>query len=326
MSLSEDAQPCSTAENFLVRELALLRIPLEDIVTATNNFSQENLLKRGGNADVYKGLLLTHSKDWIQVVIRKFGHLCVTSEFYGEIEIIASLKHRNVVSLIGFCDEKKERMIVMEHALNGSLDKYLSDPTVLTWSQRLDICFGAALASKSIHFYIHGIRSFKILLNKDWEAKVLHCIESKSSWYDTKNSYVYSMGVILLEVLYGRKATIEDVIRYLAHKELDDHMIDPNLRKQMVPKSLSIILETAYDCLNEKPYQQRPYMYQIVKKLKEAFEIQWKHENLSLMEKFTYLKIPLMQIMIATNNFYGTYCINIRLSTRGKLGAFEDSA
>ncbi|KAK1437463.1 hypothetical protein QVD17_03254 [Tagetes erecta] len=105
-------------------------------------------------------------------------------------------------------------------------------------------------------------------------------------------------------MLYGMKARIEDVKHYLAHKELDDRMIDSNLRKQMHPESLSIVLETTYDCLKEQPDKQRP---EIVKSLKDAFDIQWKHENHVLMENFAYLKIPLTRIRLATNDFANTY-------------------
>ncbi|KAK1437474.1 hypothetical protein QVD17_03265 [Tagetes erecta] len=120
--------------------------------------------------------------------------------------------------------------------------------------------------------------------------------------------------MIMLEVLYGKIVTNEDVNQYRVkmakqyyeEAELDDHLnlIDPNLRKQMHPKSLSIFLETAYDWLTEPNLlseidpniipekvfyisdgwdaQQNQYtaLEHILKRLKEAFDIQWKHENL----------------------------------------------
>ncbi|KAK1437464.1 hypothetical protein QVD17_03255 [Tagetes erecta] len=120
---------------------------------------------------------------------------------------------------------------------------------------------------------------------------------------------------MLLEVLYGRKVTIEDVNRYRdrvnSHYEegaLDD-MIDPNLKKQMLPESLSIFLNAAYFCLKEQSDQRRPDLYEIVKMLLKAFDVQWKHENLIRVESFAYLKIPLAEITLATNNFHYTYNI-----------------
>ncbi|KAK9067268.1 hypothetical protein SSX86_014594 [Deinandra increscens subsp. villosa] len=290
------------AEYSLDAALAALRIPLENIVTSTENFAEENLLK----TDFYKGVLPQWSKEGIDVVIWKYRG--PEFAFYEEIKKISCFNHRNVVSFIGFCDEKDERMIVMEHVVNGSLHKHLSGPA-LRWSQRLLICFGAGLALRCIR---NDYTSFKVLLDGDWEAKILFRNES---WYHTK---LYSLGMILLEVLYGRKVTVEDVNMYRAKMAMDhdgegeqlDDVIDPNLRKQMLPELRSIFLEIASECLEEQPDQQNPYVFkQIVKRLKEAFEIQWKHENLLRVESFASLKIPLIQIKSATNNFAITYSI-----------------
>ncbi|KAL8223145.1 hypothetical protein R6Q57_020544 [Mikania cordata] len=287
-----------------------LRIPHEDIVIATKNFAEEHLLKPG----VYKGLLILRSQIQIYVIIRKFSSN--PFEFYEEIRRIYRLKHRNVVSFIGFCDEKDEKMIVMEYAVNGSLDRYLSDPTTLTWSQRLHICFGAALALKSLY---GAIMTFKILLSKDWEAKVLTLFETfKVDMLSFRLvTVVYTFCMILLEVLYGRKTTSKDANEYRAKmvlyqnyeegKQLQD-MIAPNLRSQMHPQSLYIFARTVSNCLKKHPGQD---MDQIVNSLEEAFDIQWKHENALWMEKFAYLRIPLRQIKLATYDFADTYRINI---------------
>ncbi|MFS7917200.1 putative protein kinase RLK-Pelle-SD-2b family [Helianthus anomalus] len=260
-------------------DLAQLRIPLIALVDATNNFAEENLLKRGEKADVFKGVLTLFDAHINVVKLKYSGHLF---NFYEDIKRIRSW-HRNVVSFVGFCDEKDERLIVFEHVANGSLDKYLSDPIFLTWSQRLHICFGAALGLSNT---LGSLKSFKILLDKDWEAKVLFCIESES-----KNSDLYCLGVILLEVLYGRNSTIEDVNRYIAEMsekqyhdegELLDDVIPPNLRTQMHAESLSIFSEIVYNCLKEQSDQQSISMFdQILKRLEQAIEIQEKHEKVS---------------------------------------------
>ncbi|XP_076899899.1 receptor-like protein kinase THESEUS 1 [Bidens hawaiensis] len=278
-----DAESSSDTEYFDAEysfdtDFDTLCIPLQDLVIATNNFSEANLLKRGRKvADVYKGELLGRSKVGIDVVIWKYRST-LTFNFYEEIERLSGLKHRNIVTLIGFCDEEDERMIVMEHVAKGSLGKYLSDPTTLKWYQRLNICFGVACGLRFWHnvnkkgcFYnIKG--GFKILLDENWEARVLFCTES-----DTKNYEVlHCLGVILLEMLYGRKSTIKDV----HSSEYCHDMIDPNLRAQMHPQSLSIFSETAHNCLKEQLDQHRTHVFhKTMKRLKEAFQIQWKHEN-----------------------------------------------
>ncbi|XP_076923743.1 putative receptor-like protein kinase At2g23200, partial [Bidens hawaiensis] len=277
-------------------KLASLRIPFEDIVTATKYFAEENLLKHGEGADVYKGVLLLRSKVSINVVIRKFGHFSEyrsdARKFYDEIKIISGVKHRNIVCFIGFCGDKDERMIVMEHATNGGLDLHLSDPTFFTWLQRLQICFGVALALTYCYndnnTRRYNMKGFKVLIDKDWEAKVQISIAFNS--YDKTNP-MYAFGVTLLEVLYGRKATAKDVDYYLTkmeknHYEQLDDIIDPSLRQQMHPQSLLIFSDIAYYCLKEQPDKQHTY---ILKRLKEAFEIQWKHENLFLNYKIVAL-------------------------------------
>ncbi|KAK9050556.1 hypothetical protein SSX86_030474, partial [Deinandra increscens subsp. villosa] len=256
----------------LEAELADLRIPFGDIVNATNDFATENLIKRGAKADFYKGVLTLQPRVEIDVVIRKYrGNVYMFSE---KIKRIARFRHKNVASFIGFCDEALDkRMIVIKLEVNGNLDKYLSDPTILTWSQRLHICFGAALALRDRGDDDH-IR-FKILLDNDWDAKVQFYVESKT---ERSAGGVYCLGVILLEVLYGRKLTNEDVNQYITHYEEkqqpDDDMIDPNLKTQMHPQSLTIFSETAYDCLlREQPHQLGPHIDQIVSRAKERLHI-----------------------------------------------------
>ncbi|KAD4180171.1 hypothetical protein E3N88_28762 [Mikania micrantha] len=127
---------------------------------------------------------------------------------------------------------------------------------------------------------------------------------------------VYTLGMILLEVLYGRKTMSKDANEYRAKmvlyqnyeegKQLQD-MIAPNLT-QMHPQSLYIFARTVSNCLKKHPGQD---MDQIVNGLEEAFDIQWKHENALWMEKFAYLRIPLRQIKLATDDFADTYRINI---------------
>ncbi|KAI3754352.1 hypothetical protein L1987_54134 [Smallanthus sonchifolius] len=108
------------------------------------------------------------------------------------------------------------------------------------------------------------------------------CTEDISEY---RRKHVSSLGVILLEVLYGRKATIEDVNQYLAimaeeARQVDD-IIAPNLRPQMDPQSLSIFSKTIYDCLKEQlDDERRLYMFEIAERLEKAFDIQREHENL----------------------------------------------
>ncbi|KAJ0799940.1 putative protein kinase RLK-Pelle-L-LEC family [Helianthus annuus] len=268
----------------LETDLAPLRIPFEDILLATKDFAEENRLDEGGIADVYKGLLL-RSEVWRDVVIRRFRRPCPGLEiihFLKEIHTLYHLKHRNIVSIVGFCDENDEMMIIMEHAVNGSLEKHLSDPTTLTWSQRLHICVDKDWEAKVFCFGFHV--SHRVVFH--YTSTYIDPDYIKTGTTGKKKSNVYSLGVILLEVLCGSKATMEVVNQYASQMEeihyeegkLDD-IIDLNLRKQMCTHSLSIFSETAYKCVKEQPYK-RPDINQVVESLKEALELQLKHENL----------------------------------------------
>lgn len=203
---------------------AKLRIPLDKIVSATNNFANENLIKEDGILKIYKGKLSLQSNIWIDVAVRRLVgmHGFKRTEFLQKIQVFSSLKHENLISIIRFCDENDECIIIIEHAIYGSLGQHLHDPT-LTWSRRLQICLGAARAFRYLNQNkaIHGdIKCSRVLLNKDWEAKVScfglspenHLLLTfhtdwryKISKNGTNKSDVCSFGVMLFEVLCGRK-------------------------------------------------------------------------------------------------------------------------
>ncbi|KAL8259762.1 hypothetical protein R6Q59_027715 [Mikania micrantha] len=218
-----------------------LKIPLRNIQIATNNFADENITWDGVFGD-YKGRLLVCGK-LIDIVARRldpqFGH--GTKEFQTEIMMLSSLKHQNLVSIVGYCDEEDEKIIVNKFEANGCLDQYLSDPVTLTWTRRLRICLGIARALSYIHYdkersfsVIHrDVKCSRILLDDKWEPKLsgfelstmqpatrrLYLViddacgtfgyvdpaYSKSASVSHKSD-VYSFGVVLFEVLTGWKA------------------------------------------------------------------------------------------------------------------------
>ncbi|KAJ0800934.1 putative protein kinase RLK-Pelle-LRR-VIII-1 family [Helianthus annuus] len=289
-----------------LHEFAHLHIPLEDISLATRNFADENTLGVGlhGAGKLYKGQL-KWSGQLIDIVARKLEGIYMEAEIelWTEISMLTSLNHKNLGSIVGFCNEHGEKIIIYKHALHGSLHQYLSDPE-LTWPQRLNICLGVGRALSYIHCdVIHcDISSYKILIDEDWEAKVFGFeLSTKypgsfvhrllvSRYVDTspykdpmyRNTLsltpkydVYSFGVLLYDVLCGGKP----MSRYDCITENLDEIIDPNLRKQMDTQSLTIFLKVAYNCLN-KACVQRPSMDQIVKELENTLEFQCNPENL----------------------------------------------
>ncbi|KAL8265261.1 hypothetical protein R6Q59_023391 [Mikania micrantha] len=250
------------------KELAHFRIPLKDLKTATNDFAEENLLKQGKSSDVYQGKLqLVIGRD---VVIRKFSstHPRI-HDFNLWIKAISRFKHKKFVCFIGFRDEEGEKMVVMERVVNGSLHMHLS---TLNCLQRLEVCFDVAVALKD-WIDLNGDRSdwygigFKIMLDKDWKAKILVSFEPDKERPDWD-----FLGKMLLEVLYGRKVTNEDVIQVKQGYDI----IDPYLKKEMLRDSLSLFRDVITICF-EKPEDFENFG--IIPRLTEAHENQWIRQN-----------------------------------------------
>nr|XP_043612073.1 probable serine/threonine-protein kinase PBL28 [Erigeron canadensis] len=230
--------PCVLSDDF-----ARFIISLEDIEKATDHFAERNLLRGGGFGRVYKGTLSMTGKP-THIVARRlyYDYGQGDLEFWKEITMLSDLKHENLVSFVGYCDEKGEKIIINKYEARGSLDKYLNDSS-LTWTQRLEICAGIARALNYIHYdkerkysVIHrNIKSSKILLDENWQPKLSGFELAMSNTSERRDrllvaetvgtlgyvdptyektgfvnhkSDVYSFGVVLFEVLCGRKAFI----------------------------------------------------------------------------------------------------------------------
>nr|XP_043611744.1 tyrosine-protein kinase JAK1-like [Erigeron canadensis] len=283
-------------------------------------------------------------------------------------EVFVPLKseNKNIVLFVGICGEMDEdiniTVMITQNEANGSLDKHLSSKT-LTWIQRLQICLGVAHAIRHLHpdveeeGVIHGnIKSSRILLDDNWEPKLFGfefsvlCASShplvrinkyggalqyldpafENARSISDKSDVFSFGVVLFEVLFGQKATIQndnqwyfsDLARHHYEAKTLDEKIDSHLRQQMDSQSLDIFSETAYYCLKTQR-EQRFNAIQVVKKLEKALEHQLKHENpeLALMadkgtlidnlkgENLDHLRIQLSDIKLSTRNFAETNLI-----------------
>ncbi|GKB70833.1 kinase-like domain, phloem protein 2-like protein [Tanacetum coccineum] len=229
------------------KEFAHLKIPLENILSTTNNLSERNRFMASGFGNEYMGQLLW-SGELIDIRARRFNKEMNDREqlFWMDISMLSSLKHKNVVSLVGFCDENDEKIIVNRHETTGSLTNYLSNPMLLTWLRRLEISVGIAHALSYIHYdeprefsLIHRfISSSTVLLKNDWEPKLsnfqysmkIKASQRHSSFHTNRLVYVkgygdptyietksvnhksdmYSFGIVLFELLCGRESIIDD--------------------------------------------------------------------------------------------------------------------
>ncbi|KAJ0715919.1 putative protein kinase RLK-Pelle-RLCK-VIIa-1 family [Helianthus annuus] len=186
-----------------MEEFDHLKIQLKDIISATDNFARNKLIGRGGFGSVYKGELSCREG---QIIVackrldRNFGQGNV--EFLKEILMLSKCKHENLVSLLYFCIEGDERILVYEYASHGSLDRHLGDAS-LTWTQRLKICIGIARGLKYLHDpketqqrVIHrDIKSSNILLDEKWAAKVSDFGLSKVGPANQPRTYLFSNAV-----------------------------------------------------------------------------------------------------------------------------------
>ncbi|KAJ0687371.1 putative protein kinase RLK-Pelle-CrRLK1L-1 family [Helianthus annuus] len=216
-----------------------LKIQLEEITSATDNFNDEkNCIGVGGFGKVYKGEV-SHSKGRNMAAIKRLNQKLGQGlpEFLKEITMLSRYRHENLVSLLGFCHEADEMILVYEYASRGSLDRHLNSRHLM-WTQRLKICLDAAKGLSYLHDprethqrLIHcDIKSANILLDDQWNAKVsdfglsvmgpaneqqsviITCASGTLGYCDleyawthtlTKESDVYSFGVVLFEVLCG---------------------------------------------------------------------------------------------------------------------------
>ncbi|XP_042495044.1 probable LRR receptor-like serine/threonine-protein kinase At1g06840 [Macadamia integrifolia] len=114
---------------------------LKEITLATDKFSGASQVGQGGYGKVYKGILL--DKKIVAIKRAQEGSLQGRKEFLTEIEILSRLHHRNLVSLLGYCDEEGEQMLIYEFMPNGSLQDWLSGKisTPVPWFRQMLIVF-----------------------------------------------------------------------------------------------------------------------------------------------------------------------------------------
>lgn len=222
----------------------LIKFTFDDIKEATKNFSRDSIIGRGGYGNVYKGVL----PDGSEVALKRFKNCSAAGDasFAHEVEVIASVRHVNLLALRGYCTattplEGHQRIIVCDLMRNGSLHDHLfgSGCARLSWPARQRIAVGTARGLAYLHYgaqpaIIHrDIKASNILLDDSFEPKVadfglarfapegmshvstmvagtLGYVAPEYALYGqlTEKSDVFSFGVVLLELLSGKKAFV----------------------------------------------------------------------------------------------------------------------
>ncbi|GAB4859944.1 hypothetical protein Ancab_011423 [Ancistrocladus abbreviatus] len=302
---------------------------LLELVAATKNFSVEHMIGSGSFGIVYKGKLadgreVAIKREEIATRKRKFAEN--DTAFDSELALLSRVHHKHLVGLVGFCQEKDERLLVYEYMSNGSLHGHLHGNNIHqgssklnSWRMRIKIALDAARGIEYVHNYavppiIHrDIKSSNILLDSNWTARVSdfglslmgpgsdqeELVDAKAvgtvGYIDpeyyvlkvlTTKSDVYGFGVVLLELLTGKRAVFKNaedtstpmgVVEYAGPFILAGEVwkvLDRRVGQRLMFKAeaVELVAYTALRCVNLEG-KLRPSMSEVVANLERAFAI-----------------------------------------------------
>ncbi|KAH1218053.1 Protein STRUBBELIG-RECEPTOR FAMILY 3 [Glycine max] len=278
----------------------------------TNSFSQENCIGEGTLGPVYRAEL----PDGKLLAVRKLDATASMGQSHEQflqlVSSISKIQHANIARLVGYCAEHNQRLLVYEYCSNGTLHDALhgdgNHRIRLPWNARIQVALGAARALEYLHesfrpSIVHrNFRSANVLLSDNLEVCISDCglgpllssgstgqlsgrlltaygysaPEFESGSY-TQQSDVFSFGVVMLELLTGRKSYDKSLPRgeqFLvrwAVPQLHDidalsKMVDPCLNGAYPMKSLSRFADIVSSCIQREP-EFRPAMSEIVQDL-----------------------------------------------------------
>ncbi|XP_052171233.1 probable serine/threonine-protein kinase PBL19 isoform X3 [Diospyros lotus] len=278
---STSTPPRSIPELYRDNQQNLRVFSLTELRNATNDFNKLLKIGEGGFGSVYKGTIKPSDGrgDPIVVAIKKLnkhglqGH----KQWLAEVQFLSVVNHPNLVKLLGYCSKDGERgiqrLLVYEYMPNKSLEEHLFSRTAapLPWKTRLEIILGAAEGLA----YLHEGLEVQVVGTLGYAAP-----EYVDTGHLTIKSDIYSFGVVLYEVITGRRTLernrppkeqklLELVKQYPADSNRLSMIIDPRLRNHYSLVAAQKIAKLADSCLR-KNANDRPTMSQVVLSLKEA--------------------------------------------------------
>ncbi|KAF8409828.1 hypothetical protein HHK36_005907 [Tetracentron sinense] len=300
--------------NIATFEKPLRKLTFAHLLEATNGFSADSMIGSGGFGEVYKAQLMDGSVVAIKKLIQVTGQ--GDREFTAEMETIGKIKHRNLVPLLGYCKIREERLLVYEYMKWGSLETVLHDrgkggDSKLDWEVRKKIAIGSARGLAFLHHsciphIIHrDMKSSNVLLDENFEARVsdfgmarlMNALDTHLSvstlagtpgyvppeYYQsfrcTTKGDVYSYGVVLLELLSGKRpidpsefgddSNLVGWAKQLQREKRTSEILDHELTGQKSSEAeLNRYLKIAFECLQDRPFR-RPTMIQVMVMFKE---------------------------------------------------------
>ncbi|KAM3742870.1 hypothetical protein ACB098_07G100700 [Castanea mollissima] len=279
----------------------------KEIKKATGSFN--TIIGRGGFGTVYKA----EFSDGLVAAVKRMNKVSEQGDddFCREIELLARLHHRHLVALRGFCISKHERFLLYEYMANGSLKDHLHAPgrTPLSWRTRMQIAIDVANALEYLHFYCdpplchRDIKSSNILLDENFVAKVAdfglaHASKDGSICFEpvntdirgtpgymdpeyivsqelTEKSDVYSYGVLLLEIVTGRRAIqdnknlVEWSQIYTTSESRLPELVDPSISDSFDLDQLQTLVSIVRWC-TQREGRARPSIKQVLRLLYES--------------------------------------------------------
>ncbi|XP_023511427.1 brassinosteroid LRR receptor kinase BRI1-like [Cucurbita pepo subsp. pepo] len=297
----------------------------QELVTATSNFLPQNLIGKGGSSQVFRGRLPDDNEVAVKILKPSED---VLNEFSVEIEIITSLSHKNIISLLGFCFEDSKFLLVYDFLSRGCLEDILhgngKSSNAFGWSKRYNVAVGVAealdhLHSDSQHVIHRDVKSSNVLLSDNFEPQLsdfgLAKRASKSSHVtctDVAGTFgylapeyfmygkvsdkidVYAYGVVLLELLSGRKPISteypkgqESLVMWARPILIDgkvSRLLDPNLGSNYNKDEMERVVLAASLCIRRTP-RARPPMSHVLKLLQGDVDItKWARQQINAVE------------------------------------------